>query len=110
MWTVLAFVSALCLGFYDISKKIALRENRVVDVLTISVCVSSLFLSIPLIFSLCALSGRYSTCLYHPQINHCTQQLVLRIYLTQAPAYFCGKPYASYPSYVDVSRCVAPIQ
>ena len=50
MWTVLAFVSALCLGFYDISKKIALRENRVVDVLTISVCVSSLFLSIPLIF------------------------------------------------------------
>lgn len=51
MWTVLAFVSALCLGFYDISKKIALRENRVVDVLTISVCVSSLFLSIPLIFS-----------------------------------------------------------
>ena len=59
---------------------------------------------------LCALSGRYSTCLYHPQINHCTQQLVLLIYLPQAPAYFRGKPYASYPSYVDVSRCVAPIQ
>lgn len=25
MWVVLAFVSALCLGFYDISKKVALR-------------------------------------------------------------------------------------
>ena len=51
MWTVLAFISALCLGFYDVSKKIALRENRVIDVLTISICVSALFLSIPLILS-----------------------------------------------------------
>ena len=30
MWVILAFVSALCLGFYDISKKIALRDNAVV--------------------------------------------------------------------------------
>ena len=48
MWTILAFISALCLGFYDISKKIALRDNRVVDVLTLSVCVSALLLSVPL--------------------------------------------------------------
>ena len=33
MWTFLAFISALCLGFYDISKKIALRDHPVVDVL-----------------------------------------------------------------------------
>lgn len=51
MWIVLAFISALCLGFYDVSKKIALRENRVIDVLAISICVSALFLSIPLILS-----------------------------------------------------------
>lgn len=51
MWTVLAFISALCLGFYDISKKIALRDNSVIDVLTISVCFSSLILSIPLLLS-----------------------------------------------------------
>ena len=51
MWTLLAFISALCLGFYDISKKIALRDNRVVDVLTLSVCFSSFVLSIPLILS-----------------------------------------------------------
>ena len=51
MWTLLAFISALCLGFYDISKKIALANNRVIDVLTLSVCFSSLFLSIPLILS-----------------------------------------------------------
>ena len=48
MWTVLAFISALCLGFYDISKKVALRDNKVVDVLTLSICVSAVLLSIPL--------------------------------------------------------------
>ena len=51
MWTVLAFISAVCLGFYDISKKIALRDNRVVDVLTLSVCISALVLSLPLLLS-----------------------------------------------------------
>lgn len=51
MWTLLAFVSALCLGCYDISKKIALKENRVIDVLTLSVCVSAVLLSIPLLLS-----------------------------------------------------------
>ena len=51
MWTLLAFISAFCLGFYDVSKKIALRDNKVIDVLTISICFSSLLLSIPLILS-----------------------------------------------------------
>ena len=51
MWIVLTFISALCLGFYDISKKIALRENRVVEVLTASVCISALLLSVPLCLS-----------------------------------------------------------
>lgn len=51
MWIVLAFISAVCLGFYDISKKIALADNKVIDVLTLSVCFSSLFLSVPLILS-----------------------------------------------------------
>lgn len=69
MWTVVAFVSALCLGFYDISKKIALRENRVVDVLTISVCVSSLFLSIPLIFSRLCPEMMLGTHFYVPSLD-----------------------------------------
>ena len=51
MWVVLAFISALCLGGYDISKKIALRNHRVVDVLTASVWISSLLLCVPLIIS-----------------------------------------------------------
>ena len=51
MWTFLAFISALCLGFYDISKKIALRNHPVVDVLTFSVCFSAVLLSVPLVCS-----------------------------------------------------------
>lgn len=51
MWTFLAFISALCLGFYDVSKKIALRDHPVVDVLTLSVCFSAVLLSVPLICS-----------------------------------------------------------
>ena len=51
MWIVLAFISALCLGCYDVSKKIALSENKVVDVLTISVFVSAVVLSVPLVLS-----------------------------------------------------------
>ena len=51
MWVILAFISALCLGGYDISKKIALRDHRVVDVLTLSVLISSVILSVPLILS-----------------------------------------------------------
>ena len=51
MWTLLAFISAVCLGGYDISKKIALRQNAVVDVLTISICISAVLLSVPLFLS-----------------------------------------------------------
>ena len=51
MWVVLAFISALCLGFYDICKKISLRDNDVVDVLTVSVLISSVILSVPLCLS-----------------------------------------------------------
>lgn len=51
MWVLLAFVSALCLGGYDISKKIALHQHRVVDVLTLSILISSLILSVPLLLS-----------------------------------------------------------
>jgi len=51
MWVLLAFVSALCLGGYDISKKVALRDHRVVDVLTISILISSILLCLPLVLS-----------------------------------------------------------
>lgn len=69
MWIVLAFISALCLGFYDVSKKIALRENRVIDVLAISIFVSALFLSIPLILSRLCPEMMTGTHFYVPPID-----------------------------------------
>lgn len=48
MWVILAILSALCLGFYDISKKRSLRDNSVPDVLTVSLLISSAILAIPL--------------------------------------------------------------
>ena len=69
MWTILAFISAVCLGFYDISKKIALANNKVIDVLTLSVCFSSLFLSIPLILSRLCPEMMMSTHFYVPRLD-----------------------------------------
>lgn len=68
MWVILAFVSALCLGFYDISKKVALRDNAVVDVLTASVLISSVILAVPLLFSRLAPEITADT-FYVPQLD-----------------------------------------
>ena len=69
MWILLAFVSALCLGGYDVSKKIALRDHRVIDVLTLSILISSLLLSLPLILSRLAPDLMFGTHFYVPKLD-----------------------------------------
>lgn len=69
MWVLLTFVSALCLGFYDISKKIALRDNAVVDVLTASVLISSGILAVPLVLSRWAPEMMLDTAFYVPTLD-----------------------------------------
>lgn len=69
MWVVLAFVSALCLGGYDVSKKIALQQHRVVDVLTLSILISSLILSVPLLLSRCCPDLLIDTPFYVPKLS-----------------------------------------
>ena len=44
MWIILALISALLLGTYDVSKKVSLHNNAVIPVLTGSVIISSLIL------------------------------------------------------------------
>ncbi len=44
MWVLLAILSALCLGFYDICKKKALSDHSVMSVLTISLCCACVLL------------------------------------------------------------------
>ncbi len=50
MWFILALVSAVCLGFYDVFKKISLRDNAVLPVLLFNTLIGSL-LFLPLIIS-----------------------------------------------------------
>lgn len=69
MWVILAFVSALCLGFYDVSKKVALRDNSVVDVLTASVVISSGILVVPLLLSRLAPEAMADSLFYVPQMD-----------------------------------------
>ena len=69
MWVVLAFVSARCLGGYDVSKKIALQQHRVVDVLTLSILISSLILSVPLLLSRCCPELLIDTPFYVPKLS-----------------------------------------
>lgn len=68
-WVILAFLSALCLGFYDISKKVALRDGSVVDVLTASVLISSCILLVPLLLSRLAPSMMTETVFFVPALD-----------------------------------------
>lgn len=44
MWVLLATVSALCLGFYDVMKKLSLERNNVLGVLFLNTLFSALFM------------------------------------------------------------------
>lgn len=44
MWIILALISAMLLGTYDVTKKVSLQNNAVIPVLTLSVVFSSLIL------------------------------------------------------------------
>ncbi|MBP5659462.1 MAG: DMT family transporter [Paludibacteraceae bacterium] len=69
MWTVFAFISALCLGCYDVSKKIALRDLPVISVLTFSILFSSAILAIPLVLSTYFPETMAGTLLYVPKLD-----------------------------------------
>lgn len=69
MWTLLAFISALCLGFYDVSKKIALRDLPVISVLTFSILFSSVILAVPLALSTYFPETMAGTLLYVPKLD-----------------------------------------
>ncbi len=45
MWVILALVSALCLGFYDIFKKLSVRGNDVLMVLMLNTVFGALYMS-----------------------------------------------------------------
>ena len=63
MWLFLSILSALFLGCYDVFKKQSLRQNEVVPVLTVSVFISCIILTVPLMLSV--LYPNNSGCLWY---------------------------------------------
>lgn len=49
MWIILAFISAILLGSYEVFKKVSLKDNAVIPVILVSILVSCLILT-PFIF------------------------------------------------------------
>lgn len=68
MWVGLAFTSAVLLGFYDVFKKISLRDNPVIPVLCLNTLFSSLFLLPFFIFSINGTIHSDSIFYAHPYI------------------------------------------
>ncbi|MBD5358518.1 MAG: DMT family transporter [Bacteroides sp.] len=52
MWIILALISALCLGFYDVFKKLSLKANDVLTVLMLNTVFGTLYMSPFLIIEL----------------------------------------------------------
>ncbi len=77
MWVILAILSALCLGFYDISKKRSLRDNSVIDVLTISLILSSAILAVPLLLSRLCPEMMSGTLFYVPHVGWTAHLFIL---------------------------------
>ena len=69
MWVLLAILSALCLGFYDVSKKRALQRGDVLTVLAGSVCISALMLCLPLLLSRLSPEMMENTIFFIPKIG-----------------------------------------
>ncbi len=68
MWLFLGILSALFLGFYDVFKKQSLRQNEVVPVLTVSIHISSVILTIPLLLSV-IYPNHTDSLFYVPQVS-----------------------------------------
>ncbi len=69
MWVLLALLSALLLGIYDVFKKISLKGNAVIPVLTSSVVISAIIFLIPIILSKISPETMTAAHFYVPSID-----------------------------------------
>ncbi len=75
MWLVLAFISATFLGFYDASKKAALRNNAVLPVLFLNTVFSTLIFS-PFLIDYIGGFGWFSGTLLDTAPFHCNAEVL----------------------------------
>lgn len=77
MWVLLALMSAVLLGIYDVFKKISLKENAVIPVLTFSILISAGLFLIPLVASTYAPESMQAIRFYVPKVNLETHLYIL---------------------------------
>ena len=89
MWILLAILSALCLGCYDVSKKLSLQGNSVAGVLLLSVVCSSLLLAPFLLLSRCGMLSTDSV-LYVARVGWSEHALILLKSVIVLSSWFLG--------------------
>ena len=77
MWLLLAFVSALFLGTYDVFKKVSLQGNAVIPVILTTICFSSIILLPFLIISQLFPSLLEGSIFFVPQVDFRTHLLLI---------------------------------
>ena len=77
MWIVLALISAVFLGVYDIFKKVSLKGNAVIPVLTFSILISALFFIPVIAFSYIDPVKAQSFYIYVPHVDWSTHFFIL---------------------------------
>ncbi|MCQ2227521.1 MAG: DMT family transporter [Bacteroidales bacterium] len=110
MWYLFALASALCLGFYDVFRKVSLRDNAVLPVLLCSTSVSSLMLLPMLIASQTGLIDN-SSMVYVPAITaHQHLLLVMKAAIVLLSWIFVYYGMKNLPlSIVSPIRATAPV-
>ena len=89
MWLTCAFLSALLLGFYDASKKCALRRYAVIPVLFLNTLLCSLIFLVPLLLSRAGVLLPDSMC-YVPATSWEVQRYVLLKSVIVLSSWMCG--------------------
>lgn len=110
MWFVLALISALFLGFYDVLRKYSLNKNAVLPVLLVSTTTSSLLLAPLLLASHFNIIG-YGSWIYVPSITmhmHCLLMIKAAIVLSSWIFVYYGLKHLPL-SIVSPIRATAPI-
>ena len=74
LWLVLAFLSATLLGFYDVFKKLSLKENAVLPVLFLNTFISTLIFA-PFILS-SYLGWLSPTSIFYVPPPHCQPRVI----------------------------------
>lgn len=69
MWVLLALLSAVLLGIYDVFKKVSLKENAVIPVLASSIFITAILFVIPVVLSKLSPSTLEGSYLFVPEID-----------------------------------------